>query len=135
MKKHLPDLKNTGPLQQGIIIMLLITLLSLSCLLFHQSGMFAWNLILSPVFLFCFYNPIIGAFQQKPLRYFGTSVLIFTLLTMYVYISGNFISDFMYKDSNELQMMTILVITFFLLFNLICLLFRGILNLLHEIDN
>ncbi|MFN8261723.1 MAG: hypothetical protein U0X41_12365 [Chitinophagales bacterium] len=134
MKKYLPDLKNTGPLQQGVFIMLLITALSLGCLLFRPQGMFAWNLISSPLLLFCFYNPIIGAFRQKPLRYFGISALVFILLGMYIYISGNFISDFNYQDSGELQMMTLLIITFFLLFNLICLLFRGILNLLHEID-
>lgn len=134
MKKYLPDLKNTGPLQQGVFIMLLITALSLGCLLFRPQGMFAWNLISSPLLLFCFYNPIIGAFRQKPLRYFGISALVFILLGMYIYISWNFISDFNYQDSGELQMMTLLIITFFLLFNLICLLFRGILNLLHEID-
>ncbi len=134
MKKYLPDLKNTGPLQQGVFVMLLITALSLGCLLFRPQGMFAWNLISSPLLLFCFYNPIIGAFRQKPLRYFGISALVFILLGMYIYISGNFISDFNYQDSGELQMMTLLIITFFLLFNLICLLFRGILNLLHEID-
>lgn len=88
MKKYLPDLKNTGPLQQGVFIMLLITALSLGCLLFRPQGMFAWNLISSPLLLFCFYNPIIGAFRQKPLRYFGISALVFILLGMYIYISG-----------------------------------------------
>lgn len=114
---------------------MLITLISLGCLIFHQKTMFAWNLILSPAFLFCFYNPIIGAFHQKPLRYFGFSVLNFALVLMFIYISGNFVSDFSYKQSDELHFITALVITFFVLFNMLCLLFRGILYMLHEIDN
>lgn len=135
MKKYLPDFKEIGPLQQGAFVILLITIVSLCCLLFHQKNMQAWNLILSPIFLFCFYNPIIGAFQQKLLQYFATSILTFILLAMYIYVSGNFVSDFSYKESDELHIITILVIAFYFMFNLLCLLFRGILFLLNEIDN
>ncbi len=135
MKTALPDFKKTNPLQQGIVIMLLITLMTLVCWLFQLKSMFAWNLILSPLFLFCFYNPVIGAFQQKLLQYTGFSVLMFILLAMYIYISGNFVSDFSYKQSDELHIMTALVVLFYLLLNLLCLLFRGILYMLEQIDN
>jgi len=135
MKTALPDFKKTSPLQQGIVIMLLITLLTLVCWLFQLKSMFAWNLILSPLFLFCFYNPVIGAFQQKLLQYTGFSVLTFILLAMYIYISGNFVSDFSYRQSDELHIMTALVVLFYLLLNLLCLLFRGILYMLEQIDN
>lgn len=135
MKKSLPDFKKIGPFQQGAFVMLLITIVSLGCLLFHQKSMLAWNLILSPIFLFCFYNPIIGAFQQKMLQYFAASILTFILLAMYIYISGNFVSDFSYRQSDELHIITVLVVTFYFMFNLLCLLFRGILFMLNEIDN
>ena len=135
MKTALPDFKKTSPLQQGIVIMLLITLMTLVCWLFQLKSMFAWNLILSPLFLFCFYNPVIGAFQQKLLQYTGFSVLTFILLAMYIYISGNFVSDFSYRQSDELHIMTALVVLFYLLLNLLCLLFRGILYMLEQIDN
>ncbi len=135
MKTALPDFKKTNPLQQGIVIMLLITLMTLVCWLFQLTSMFAWNLILSPLFLFCFYNPVIGAFQQKLLQYTGFSVLTFILLAMYIYISGNFVSDFSYRQSDELHIMTALVVLFYLLLNLLCLLFRGILYMLEQIDN
>ena len=135
MKTALPDFKKTNPLQQGIVIMLLITLMTLVCWLFQLKSMFAWNLILSPLFLFCFYNPVIGAFQQKLLQYTGLSVLTFILLAMYIYISGNFVSDFSYRQSDELHIMTALVVLFYLLLNLLCLLFRGILYMLEQIDN
>ena len=87
------------------------------------------------LFLFCFYNPVIGAFQQKLLQYTGFSVLTFILLSMYIYISGNFVSDFSYSKSDELHIMTVLVVLFYLLLNLLCLLFRGILYMLEQIDN
>ena len=135
MKTALPDFKKTNPLQQGIVIMLLITLMTLVCWLFQLKSMFAWNLILSPLFLFCFYNPVIGAFQQKLLQYTGFSVLTFILLAMYIYISGNFVSDFSYRQSDELHIMTALVVLFYLLLNLLCLLFRGISYMLEQIDN
>lgn len=135
MKIALPDFKKTSPLQQGIVIMLLITLLTLGCMLFQLKSMLAWNLILSPLFLFCFYNPIIGAFQQKLLQYTGFSILTFILLAMYIYISGNFVSDFSYRQSDELHIMTLLVVLFYILLNFLCLLFRGILYMLEQIDN
>ncbi len=135
MKKSLPDFKNISPFQQGAFILVLVTILSLGCLLFRQKNMVAWNLVLSPVFLFCFYNPIIGAFQQKLLQYSASSILTFILLNMYIYISGNFVSDFSYRDSDELHFITILVITFYFMFNMLCLLFRGILYMLDEVDN
>ena len=135
MKKSLPDFKKIGPFQQGAFVILLITFVSIGCLVFHQKSMFAWDLILSPIFLFCFYNPIIGAFQQKLLQYIGFSLLTFVLLIMYIYISGNFVSDLSYKETGELHFITVLVITFYFMFNMLCLLFRGILYMLEEIDN
>jgi len=129
-----PDIKNLSPFQQGIVILLLVTLISFLCLLFGQRSMQAWNMIVAPLFLFCFYNPILGAFQQKLLRYIGSSVLTFFFIAIYIYISGNFVSDFSFRQSGELHLIFILVVLFFFLLNLLCLLFRGILYMLEQID-
>lgn len=130
-----PDIKNLTPFQQGVIIILLVTVISLLCLLFGQKSMQAWNMIIAPLFLFCVYNPILGAFQQKLLHYTGASVLAFIIISIYIYISGNFVSEFSFKQSGELHLIFILAVLFFFLLNLLCLLFRGILYLLEQIDN
>ena len=134
-KKSNFNYQKLNPLRQGIFTLLLITLVSVICLVVGQKNIQAWNMILSPIFLFCFYNPIIGAFQQKLLQYVGISILVFIFLLFYIYISGNFVSDFSYQQTDELHTITALVILFYFMFNLLCLLFRGILFMLKEIDN
>lgn len=132
-KLHL-DIKNIPPLQQGVFILLLVSAFSIGCLVFGFKGVQAWNLILSPLFLYCFYNPVIGAFHQKPLQYAGESALIFCLLGGFIYVSGSFISDFSYGMTVELHWMTALVILFYILLSFLSQIFRGILYLLEQID-
>jgi hypothetical protein len=91
-------------------------------------------MMLSPMFLFCCYNPIIGAFQPNWPRYAGLSLLTFIVLSMYIYISGNFISDVPYSDSDEMHRFTALIVIFYFLVNVLCLMFRGVLFLLEHID-
>jgi len=134
IKKYLPDFRNISPVKQGTLIIVLITALSLGCLITRQNSMLAWNLISSPIFLFCFYNPILGSFHQKPLQYLGLSTAVFFVLLMYIYISGNFVSVHSYQQSQELHAMTLLTVLFYFMFQLICVLFKGILYMLEEID-
>ncbi len=128
------DYKNLSPFQQGMLSALLVTFISLFCLVFHQNSMQAWDMLLTPILLLCFYNPILGAFQQKPLQYFGISVLVFISIAAYIYISGNFVSTISYKQSGELHLFAVLIVVFYFLLNLLTLLFRGILYLLKHID-
>ena len=135
MPRHpLFDIMSFNPLKQGAFTMLLITLVSLLCFLFHIRSMQAWNMILSPIFLFSSYNPIIGAFQQKWGRYLAVSALVFVVLAMYIYISGNFVSQYSYRESDELHRFTALAIIFYFLLNLVCIMFRGVLYMLETID-
>ena len=134
-KKSEFNYQKLTPIRQGFFTLILITVVSLVCLVIGQKSVLAWNLIFSPIFLFCFYNPIIGAFQQKLLQYIGTSIVVFILLSAYIYFSGNFVSDFSYRQTDELHTITVLVVLFYFLFTILCLLFRGILFLLQEIDN
>ncbi len=135
MKKYLPDIKNINPVQQGLFIVLMITLASLSCLVLNQKSMTAWNLIISPILLFCFYNPVIGIFQQKLLQYAVSSFFILLTIAVFTYISGNFVSDFSFQQSGELHYIAGLIILFYVLLYFLCLVFKGILSLLNEIDN
>ncbi|MBK9328712.1 MAG: hypothetical protein IPM95_05190 [Sphingobacteriales bacterium] len=129
------DCVNLSPFQQGMLSALLVTLISIVCLVFHQDSMLAWDMLISPILLFCFYNPVLGAFQQKPLQYFTKSTLIFISIAFYILFSGNFISVFSYKQSGELHLFTALIIIFYLLMHLLTLIFRGILYLLTQIDD
>lgn len=129
------DCVNLSPFQQGMLSALLVTLISIVCLVFHQDSMLAWDMLISPTLLFCFYNPVLGAFQQKPLQYFTKSTLIFISIAFYILFSGNFISVFSYKQSGELHLFTALIIIFYLLMHLLTLIFRGILYLLTQIDD
>ena len=128
------DYKNLSPFQQGMMSALLVTLIGMFCLLFHQHSMRAWNMLFIPILLFCFYNPILGVFQQKPLQYFGCSLLVLISIAAYIYLSGNFISTFPYKQTGELHLFTALIFVFYMLLNLLTLVFRGILFLLKSID-
>ncbi|HOY40282.1 MAG TPA: hypothetical protein PLX60_00385 [Chitinophagales bacterium] len=135
MKKYLPDIKNINPVQQGLFIVLMITLASLSCLVFNQKSMTAWNLIISPILLYCFYNPVIGIFQQKLLQYAVSSFFILLTIAVFTCISGNIVSDFSFKQVSELHYIAGLILLFYVLLYFLCLVFKGILSLLNEIDN
>jgi hypothetical protein len=135
MKKYIPDIKSISPVHQGLFIVSIITLVSLFCLISGQKSMTAWNLIISPVLLFCFYNPAIGIFQQKLLQYAVTSFFILLTIAVYAYISGNFVSDISFQQSGELHYIAGLIILFYMLLYFLCLVFKSILFLLTEIDN
>lgn len=136
MKKiKIPDFRTFNPIKQGAFILLFITLISISCFIIGQKSMLVWTLIMLPLILFCLYNPILGLFQQKMLQYYFQSVLTFLILLMYAYISGSFISEFPYLPSRELHILTFAVIVFYLVLHISCLLFRGILFILNDIDD
>jgi hypothetical protein len=52
-----------------------------------------------------------------------------------IYFAGSLVSDITFSQSHELQFILLLLILFFFLFNILCLLFKGILHLLNSIDN
>lgn len=136
MLKKIPfNIKNLHPLYQGIFIFILISTISISCYLLNIESIHVWNLLISPLFLYCCYNPIIGAFHQKQLQYFIISTIIFVLLGYYIYVSGNYLSTVSFNSALELQSMTALVVLFYILVQVLCLLFRGILFLIDEIDH
>jgi len=126
--------KDTHPIQQGLFCVALVTLISLFCLLFRIRSMQAWNVILSPVFLFCSYNPIIGIFRQKLFQYTAISILVLIGLSFYIYVAGNLVSDFSFKQSNELHLIAALAFVFYFLLFTISIVFRAVLYLLNEVD-
>ena len=87
-----------------------------------------------PLILFCFYNPILALFQQKLLQYYIQSIITFIGLLMYAYISGNFISEISYSSNQELLVLTIVIIVFFVMLHIACIFIKGIINFLNEID-
>ena len=135
MKRFIKDYKQIHPVKQGILIVALISILTIICLIVHINGITAWNIIISPIFLFSFYNPIITAIQQKMLHYLFSSVLIFIFLLVCIYFAGSLVSNITFSQSYELQFILLLLILFFFLFNILCQLFKGILHLLNSIDN
>jgi len=126
--------KDTTPIQQGLFSVAFITVISLCCLLFGVRSMLSWSMIMSPFILFCCYNPIFGIFKQKPIPYFCVSVIILIILAMYVFLSGNFVSDFSYKETQELHLIAALITVFYVMLNMLCIVFRVILHLLVEAD-
>jgi hypothetical protein len=129
------DIRKIGPFRQGGLAMILVTIVTLFCFFFKIKTMQSWNMIFSPIFLYCCYNPILGAFREKWLPYIAYSILVFLVLAMYIYVSGNFVSDFSYRHSDELHRMTVLAVIFYFLLNLLCLMFRGVLYLLETMDD
>ncbi|MEN9449111.1 MAG: hypothetical protein RJA25_2401 [Bacteroidota bacterium] len=133
-KFQLPDFRRIQPFQQGAYIIVLITIVSLACFIFGQKGLNVWTFILMPLILFCFYNPILALFQQKLLQYYIQSIITFIGLLMYAYISGNFISEISYSSNQELLVLTIVIIVFFVMLHIACIFIKGIINFLNEID-
>ncbi len=129
------DIRSINPLYQGFFTVLLVSCCALYCFLFNHRSMQAWNMVLSPIFLFCSYNPILGVFHKNWWKYTSFSFLVLVGIAFYIYISGNFISEFSYGDTEELQRLTALVFIFYFLLNLLCVVFKAILYLLKHIDD
>ncbi len=133
-KRIVINYKNINPIQQGLFCAFLVTIIALCCSIFQVKSMQAWDMILSPIFIFCCYNSIIGAFVQKPIQYTIISIFVLFILSFYIYILGNFVSNFSYQESQELHLIVALVFVFYVLLYLLCIVFRIILYLLHEAD-
>jgi hypothetical protein len=134
-RKSYLDIESINPLYQGFFTVLLVSCCALYCFIFNHTSMQAWNMVLSPIFLFCSYNPIIGVFHKNWWRYTLYSFLVLLGVSFYIYISGNFISVCSYGNTEELQRLTALVFIFYFLLNLISIVFKAILYLLKHIDD
>ncbi len=128
------DFKTLNPITQGIFYIVLISIIAIFCFIFSITSMYSWSMILAPIFLFICSNPIIGAFKQKPLQYTSLSIIVLITLATYIYITGNFISDFKYQQTQELQLIATLVFIFYILLSTLCVIFRTVLYLLNEAD-
>lgn len=128
------NFKTLNPITQAVFSIVLISIIAIFCLIFGIKSMYAWSMILAPLFLFSCSNPIIGAFKEKPLHYTGASVIVLITLATYIYFIGNFISDFKYQQTQELQLIATLVFIFYILLSTLCVIFRTVLYLLHEAD-
>lgn len=126
--------KNTNPIQQGIFCIVLVTIISIICLVCRIKSIQSWNMILSPIFLFCFYNPIIGVFKQKMFQYAAISTIVLVILAFFIYLAGSFVSELSYAKVEELHKITALVFLFYFLLYTISIVFRAVLYLLNEVD-
>lgn len=127
-------LKELNPITQGIISILIISLIAIICLIFGIKSTAVWSLMFTPLLLFCVINPVIGVFYKKKISYSLLSILILIVISYYAYFIGNTISDFSYKQTQELHFIAALVFIFYFMFISISLIFRGVLHLLQEID-
>lgn len=128
------NFKTLNPIKQGVFSIILISIIAVFCLIFGIKSMYAWSMIMAPIFMFSCYNPIIGVFKQKPIQYTLISVIVLIALSAFVLYTGNFISDFNYKETQELHLIASLVFVFYFLLSTLCVIFRIILYLLHEAD-
>lgn len=128
------NFKTFNPIKQGIASLILISIIAIICLVFAVKSMYVWSMLLAPIFMFSSYNPIIGVFKQKPIQYTITSVIVLVILASYILIAGNFISDFKYQQTQELHLIASLIFVFYFLLSTVCVIFRIILYLLHEVD-
>jgi hypothetical protein len=127
--------KDLDPMQQAIVCAALISLLSIGCLLFGERSILAWSILISPVILYTFINPIRGIFTEKNrLRYIGISVLCFVGLGFFDYAAGSIVSEVKYSESRELILFTFLIALFYFMCYFLSFVFKGILNFLEDID-
>ncbi len=132
-KKISFNLKNTTPIQQGLVVLCAIVLISIVCVAIQKRDVMYWNFIIIPFFLFTVYNPIIGAFQKKLLPYMGISALVFIGLAATVYFLGNLVSNFSYGEVRELHIIAPTILIFYFMFNFLCFVFRSALHYLNRI--
>lgn len=128
------NLKELNPITQGIISILIISLIALISLIFGIKSTAVWSLLFTPLLLYCVFNPVVGVFFKKKISYSLLSIPILIIISFYAYFVGNAISDFSYKQTQELHFIAALVFIFYFMFISISLIFRGVLHLLHEID-
>ncbi|MCB0507423.1 MAG: hypothetical protein R2739_00180 [Chitinophagales bacterium] len=127
--------KNIQPLQQGIVVCTLLILIALTCFIVGKKDIIAWNFLAGPIMLYCVFNPLMGAFRENRLPYFGKSVLVFLGILTLVYVLGNAISVVSYHSNSELHIITIILFIFYFMFNFLCTVFRAALRFFEEIDN
>lgn len=129
-------LKDLQPPQQALVSAALIGLFAIACLLAGVRDMLAWNILIAPVILYAFMNPVMSIFvRTRQLRYVGISILCYFGLGAFAYAAGSLVSTTAYSAAPELLLMTILVVLFYFLSYLLAFLFKGVLAMLEEVDN
>lgn len=128
------SLKEAGPIEQGLIVLPLIILVTFVCFVIKIKSIYAWNFLLVPLLLYCVYNAVFSIFYKNLVPYLGLSVLVFSILCFTVYISGNLVSSISFKNSLEIRTIANLLPLFYVMFYFFCLVFRFVLQFLQDID-
>ena len=123
-----------SPFKQGLFTFVLVNIIALACFFFTNRNTTTIGIILSPIFLYCFFNPFLGVLSKQLVKYILQSVVIFFLLGFYIIEIGSFITHTKFVNIIELQSMTILIFVLYLLVNFLGLIFRGIINGLEILD-
>jgi hypothetical protein len=128
-------LKDLNPMQQALVSAALIGIFSIGCLVFGQRQIMAWNILISPVILYAFINPVMGIFIDKDrLKYVGVSFLSFIVLGFLAYLAGSLVSFLKYSETRELVLFTFLIVLFYFLSYLLSFIFKGVLGFLEDAD-
>lgn len=126
--------KEIGPIEQGLIILCLMIMMSAVFFITRVTNIYVWNILLVFLLMYCVYNAVFAIFTKQLPKYLGLSILVFSMLCLVVYVSGNLIADVKYKDARELRIITILLPVFYAMFYFSCLIFRFVLEFLYELD-
>lgn len=132
--KTVQYLSNFTPLKQGLFTLILVTLISIGCFVFAKPNKTEFGLILSPMFLYCFFNPFLGALSKKIGKYILQSIAVFLGLGIYIILLGQFVTHTKFSTLEELQSITILIFVLYFLVNFLGFIFRGLLSALDFID-
>lgn len=123
-----------SPFKQGVFTFILINIISLICFLFTKRNSTTIGIILSPIFLYCFFNPFLGVLSKELVKYIIQSVIMFFILGFYIINIGGFVAQTKFAEIIELQSMTALIFVLYLLVNFLGLVFRGLINGLEILD-
>ncbi|MFN8283752.1 MAG: hypothetical protein U0U67_11085 [Chitinophagales bacterium] len=125
---------NFSPVKQGLFTFGLVSIIALLCAVFSKPNRTEFGIILSPIFLYCFFNPFLGALSKHLGKYILQSIAVFFALGIYIVLLGCFVTHTKFSALEELQSIILLVFVLYFLVNFLGLVFRGLMAALNVID-
>ncbi len=132
--KIINQIKLLDPFKQAIIILLLSTVISLTCYVLKINKSNSWGILIMPIFLFCFYNPFFSLVYEKRMQYIFKSIFAYIIIWIWIILLGCWINETSFKKVEQLPIILISVTLFYFILVMLSFVFKGIWAFLNQVD-
>lgn len=132
--KDLQLIQSFSPIYQGIVSCILILMISFFCYILKIKEINSWGILLSPAFLFCFYNPFLGIIHTSRIKYILKSFVMLIIIWLLIILVGCWMNNTNLKSVEQLHIIILANLLFYIMLVILSFVFSGILSFLKNVN-